>query len=95
MKTLCVVAAATLLLGFSTAADDSDAVAKDQVAAKTLGVRINPQKTRVVHVNHGFEFLGFKIKRGGQAAREAWRYHPRQEPDAGKPHVRIRAGGGS
>lgn len=33
---------------------------------ETLGVRINPQKTRVVHVNHGFEFLGFKIKRGRQ-----------------------------
>jgi group II intron reverse transcriptase/maturase len=30
----------------------------------TLGVKINPQKTRIVHVKHGFEFLGFKIKRG-------------------------------
>ena len=25
---------------------------------------INPQKTRIVHVRHGFEFLGYKIKRG-------------------------------
>jgi hypothetical protein len=25
--------------------------------------------------------------------REAWRYHPRQEPYAVAPHVRIRAGG--
>src|SRR5262252_8954405 len=29
-----------------------------------LGVTINPQKTRIVHVRHGFEFLGYKIKRG-------------------------------
>lgn len=31
---------------------------------KELGVQLNPQKTRIVHVRHGFEFLGFKIKRG-------------------------------
>jgi RNA-directed DNA polymerase len=33
----------------------------------TLGVRVNPQKTRVVHVRHGFAFLGYTIKRGGRA----------------------------
>jgi hypothetical protein len=27
-------------------------------------VELHPQKTRVVHVRHGFEFLGYKIKRG-------------------------------
>jgi len=31
---------------------------------EALGVRINPQKTRVVHVRYGFEFLGYKIKSG-------------------------------
>src|SRR5262249_56187313 len=31
-----------------------------------LGVTLNPQKTRIVHVRHGFEFLGYKIKRGRQ-----------------------------
>src|SRR6516162_7183089 len=31
-----------------------------------LGVTLNPQKTRIVHVWHGFEFLGYKIKRGRQ-----------------------------
>ena len=31
---------------------------------KALGVEINPQKTRIVHVRHGFEFLGYKIKQG-------------------------------
>src|SRR3984893_9737976 len=33
---------------------------------KELGVTINPQKTRIVHVRHGFEFLGYKIKRGSR-----------------------------
>jgi RNA-directed DNA polymerase len=31
---------------------------------KELGVELHPQKTRIVHVRHGFEFLGYKIKRG-------------------------------
>jgi hypothetical protein len=31
-----------------------------------LGVTLNPQKTRIVHVRHGFEFLGYKIKQGRQ-----------------------------
>jgi RNA-directed DNA polymerase len=31
-----------------------------------LGVQLNTQKTRIVHVQHGFEFLGYKIKRGKQ-----------------------------
>ena len=29
-----------------------------------LGVILNEQKTRIVHVSQGFEFLGYKIKRG-------------------------------
>ena len=32
----------------------------------TLGVQLHPQKTRIVHVEHGFEFLGYKIKQGKQ-----------------------------
>jgi RNA-directed DNA polymerase len=31
-----------------------------------LGVQLNTQKTRIVHVQYGFEFLGYKIKRGKQ-----------------------------
>ncbi len=31
---------------------------------KQLGVVLHPQKTRIVHVQHGFEFLGYMIKRG-------------------------------
>jgi RNA-directed DNA polymerase len=35
----------------------------------TLGVRVNPQKTQIVHVRHGFVFLGYKIKQGSRALR--------------------------
>ena len=31
---------------------------------KQLGVELHPQKTRIVHVRYGFEFLGYTIKRG-------------------------------
>ena len=31
-----------------------------------LGVRLHSKKTRIVHVRSGFEFLGYKIKRGSQ-----------------------------
>jgi RNA-directed DNA polymerase len=31
-----------------------------------LGVRVNPQKTRIVHVRQGFAFLGYKIKCGSR-----------------------------
>jgi RNA-directed DNA polymerase len=31
---------------------------------KQLGVELHPQKTRIVHVREGFEFLGYKIKLG-------------------------------
>src|SRR6516164_1787722 len=34
------------------------------VILNKLGVQLHPQKTRVVHVQQGFEFLGYKIKRG-------------------------------
>ena len=30
----------------------------------TLGVTLHPGKTRIVHVRHGFEFLGYKVKQG-------------------------------
>ena len=34
-----------------------------------LGVQLHPQKTRIVHVRQGFEFLGYKIKRGKKQLR--------------------------
>lgn len=36
---------------------------------RALGVQVNLQKTRIVHVDHGFVFLGYKIKRGSRAFR--------------------------
>ena len=33
---------------------------------KQLGVTLNVEKTRIVHARHGFEFLGYKIKRGSR-----------------------------
>lgn len=35
----------------------------------TLGVTLNREKTRIVHVRQGFEFLGYKIKRGERPLR--------------------------
>jgi len=29
-----------------------------------LGVTLHPQKTRIVHMSQGFEFLGYKVKQG-------------------------------
>ena len=34
-----------------------------------LGVVLHAKKTRIVHVRHGFEFLGYKIKRGSRPLR--------------------------
>jgi len=31
-----------------------------------LGVELHPEKTRIVHVRAGFEFLGYKIKKGSR-----------------------------
>jgi len=31
---------------------------------KKLGVTLHAEKSRIVHIRHGFEFLGYKIKRG-------------------------------
>ena len=50
---------------------------------KELGANINPQKTRIVHVRHGFEFLGYKIKRGGRPMRLP-RARSERVPDRGR-----------
>src|SRR5487761_2720195 len=46
-----------------------------------LGVQINPQKTRIVHVRSGFEFLGYKIKSGSRP----WRQLPIEIKSGAKP----------
>lgn len=48
----------------ASAAEARAALAAAARVLKTLGVHIHPQKTRIVHVRHGFEFLGYKIKLG-------------------------------
>jgi len=36
----------------------------EQFLREELGVQLHPQKTRIVHISQGFEFLGYKVKRG-------------------------------
>src|SRR5438045_381737 len=45
-------------------AEAAAAIADAQRILAQLGVQLHPQKTRVVRINRGFEFLGYKIKRG-------------------------------
>jgi len=47
-----------------SAAEARAAVDAARRILKQLGVELHPQKTRIVHVRYGFEFLGYKIKRG-------------------------------
>jgi RNA-directed DNA polymerase len=47
-----------------TRAEAEQALARAGSILETLGVTLNREKTRIVHIAHGFEFLGFKIQRG-------------------------------
>ena len=47
-----------------TRAEASRVLTEATQILKTLGVTLNVDKTRIVHVAIGFEFLGYKIKRG-------------------------------
>jgi len=47
-----------------TRAEAEHVLARAAKILEQLGVALNREKTRIVHVAHGFEFLGFKIKRG-------------------------------
>jgi len=49
-----------------SAAEAHAAVLVARKIMSTLSVQLHPQKTRIVHVQHGFEFLGYKIKQGKQ-----------------------------
>jgi group II intron reverse transcriptase/maturase len=50
----------------TSAAQARAAIAAAQRILTELGVQLHPRKTRIVHVRHGFEFLGYKIKCGRQ-----------------------------
>jgi RNA-directed DNA polymerase len=54
-----------------TRAEAQRALAEATALLKTLGVTLNAVKTRIVHVRIGFEFLGYKIKRGTRPLRLA------------------------
>ena len=45
-----------------------------------LGVTLHPQKTRIVHVSHGFEFLGYKVKQGHRYRLAASKRRSRTNP---------------
>ncbi|TCM33101.1 group II intron reverse transcriptase/maturase [Kribbella sp. VKM Ac-2568] len=37
-----------------------------------MGLRLSPEKTRVVHIDHGFDFLGFTIRRMRKRGSNKW-----------------------
>ena len=37
-----------------------------------MGLRLSPEKTRVVHIDHGFDFLGFHIRRMRRRGSNKW-----------------------
>ena len=52
-----------------SAAEATGAVDAARRILKQLDVELHPQKTRIVHIQKGFEFLGYKIKRGTRRLR--------------------------
>ena len=52
------------VLTCKSAAEARTAIDAARRILKQLGVELHPRKTRIVHVRYGFEFLGYKIKRG-------------------------------
>ena len=55
------------------------AIAK-RVLREELGVTLHPQKTRMVHISQGFEFLGYKVKQGTGFRLPAHRRRGRSNP---------------
>jgi RNA-directed DNA polymerase len=52
----------------------------EQFLREALGVELHPQKTRVVHVSQGFEFLGYKVKQGAGHRLPAHKRRGRSNP---------------
>jgi len=52
------------LVTCKTKAEAKCALLEARKVLEKLGVVLHSEKTRIVHVRYGFEFLGFKIKRG-------------------------------
>jgi RNA-directed DNA polymerase len=53
--------------------DDTEAL-RDEVAAvlAPMGLRLSEEKTRVVHIDEGFDFLGFRIQRQRKRGTNKW-----------------------
>lgn len=47
-----------------TRAEAQNALKEATEILKELGLTLNPEKTKIVHIAWGFEFLGYKLKRG-------------------------------
>jgi len=47
-----------------TQAEAQKALKEAKEILKELGLTLNPEKTKIVHITWGFEFLGYKLKRG-------------------------------
>jgi RNA-directed DNA polymerase len=61
---------------------DAEALVDDTASVlATIGLRLSPQKTRVCHIDEGFEFLGFRIQRQAKpGSKKAFVYSwPRKE----------------
>jgi RNA-directed DNA polymerase len=52
-----------------SAAEARAALAVATRILEQLGVRLNPQKTRIVHVRRGFDFLGYRILRSSRKSK--------------------------
>lgn len=53
--------------------DDVEAVREDLAdVLGSLGLRLSPAKTRVVHMDEGFDFLGFRIQRRRKRGTNQW-----------------------
>jgi group II intron reverse transcriptase/maturase len=51
-----------------------------RILREELGGELHPQKTRIVHVSQGFEFLGYKVKQGTGHHLPASKRHSRANP---------------
>lgn len=86
----------------ATRAEAERALATARKILETLGVDLHPEKTRVVHVRHGFEFLGYVVRQGKKpmqlpqhrirsGARQGALYAQPSEKSRGKFKEKIRA----
>lgn len=47
-----------------TKVEAEEALSEAKRILEDMGLTIHPEKTRIIHISWGFEFLGYKLKRG-------------------------------